>query len=163
MSNGTAEQAGSTRQSFRLLDLPRELLIPILQSYRLPIPENWTGLVIYRGEKGTERYRVLLDLCLTHRDILPFAQEELFKRITIGSNWRMDMLNRSIASSERCKAYAGRTESIYLSEWVDTDKLMDSGVFNPRDLCSEATMKFSTLSQSYGNRAISPPLTAISR
>jgi hypothetical protein len=71
-------------------------------------------VVMYEGEEGEERYIVLRDLCLTHRDILPFAQEELFKRISIRSNERMDMLNRSIASSERCKEYASRTESIYL-------------------------------------------------
>ena len=103
---------------------------------------------MYEGEEGEERYIVLRDLCLTHRDILPFAQEELFKRISIRSNERMDMLNRSIASSERCKEYASRTESILLKWDVDADKLMESGAFNPRELCGNATVKVSTLSRS---------------
>jgi hypothetical protein len=80
------------------------------------------------GEEDEERHEVLRDLCLTHRDILPFAQEELFKRITIRSNERMDLLNRSIASSERCKEYAGRTESIYVEYCVDVDKLIEWSV-----------------------------------
>jgi hypothetical protein len=90
------------------------------------------------GETNRERYRVLLDLCVTHRDILPFAQEELFKRLDIGSNEIMDMLNRSIASSERCKEYAGRAESICLGGRVNPAQLMDSGAFNPRELWSHS-------------------------
>jgi hypothetical protein len=105
-------------------------------------------MVIYEGEEDEERYRVLLDLCLTHRDILPFAQEELFMRITIALNGTLDMLNRSIASSARCKEYASRTEIIYFGGRVNTDKLMDSGAFNPRELCSEEIMNSSTLSKS---------------
>jgi hypothetical protein len=162
MSNGAADQAGSTRQPFRLLDLPRELLIPIVRSYRSPIVETSDGLVIHRGEADKERYGALRDLCLTHRDILPFAQEELFKRISIRSNERMDMLNRSIASSARCKEYAGRTESILLEWGVDADKLMESGAFNPRELDSRSEVYFSTLSKSCCNPVIPPPLTAIS-
>ena len=134
--------------TFRLLDLPRELLVPVVRSYRLPIPGIWDGLVIYGGEEDEERYEVLRYLCLTHRDILPFAQEELFKMLNIRSHERMDMLNRSIASSERCKEYAGRAESIYVGNRVDTDKLMESGAFNPRELYIEGTMKFSALSRS---------------
>ena len=68
--------------------------------------------------------------------------------LNIRSHERMDMLNRSIASSERCKEYAGRTESIFLGDPVDTDKLMESGAFNPRELYIEGTIKFSTLSRS---------------
>jgi hypothetical protein len=143
--------------AFRLLDLPRELLIPVVRSYRSPIPEDCDGTVIYGGEKDGDRYQILRDLCLTHRDILPFAQEELFKRLEIRSNKRMNMLNREIASSERCKAYAGRTESIYLSEYVDTDKLMDSGAFNPRELSSHSAMKFSALSKSCLNHCYTHP------
>jgi hypothetical protein len=108
---------------------------------------------MYEGEEGAERYRVLRDFCLTHRDILPFAQEELFKRLDIQSDERMNLLNSSIASSERCKEYAGRTESIRL-EWgvgVDGDKLIESGAFNPRELCIEETMKVSILSRSCAN------------
>ena len=68
--------------------------------------------------------------------------------LNIRSHERMDMLNRSIASSERCKEYAGRAQSIYAGDRVDTDKLIWSGAFNPRELSSEGTMKFSTLSRS---------------
>jgi hypothetical protein len=157
MSDRPSQPADSTRQPFRLLDLPRELLIPIVQSYRSPIEEFSNELVIYEGEDSNERYGLLRDLCLTHRDILPFAQEELFMRITIRSDERMNMLNRSIASSERCKEYASRAESIYLGDRVDTDKLMESGAFNPRELCSEGTIKFSTLSKSCRNHFYTHP------
>jgi hypothetical protein len=116
---------------------------------------------MYEGEMGKERYRVLRDLCLTHRDILPFAQEELFKRITIRSNERMDRLNRSIASSERCKEYASRAESIFVGNHVDTDKLMDSGAFNPRELFSYSTIKSSPLSKSRLNHRDPSSLTPI--
>jgi hypothetical protein len=161
MSNRPRRRAAPTRQPFRLLDLPRELLIPIVQSYRSRISGRSDGLVIYGGERDTERYRVLRGLSLTHRDILPFAQEELFMRITIRSNERMDMLNRSIASSERCKGYAGRAESIYLGHPVDTDKLMMSGAFNPRELSCGNTISFSSLSRSGLNRGPPPMLTLI--
>jgi hypothetical protein len=146
MSNGAPDPAGSTLRPFRLLELPRELLVPIVRSYRYPIAEGDDGVVMYEGEEGEERYRVLRDLCLTHRDILPFAQEELFKRLDIRSEERMDLLNRSIANSELCKEYAGRAESIYLDD--DADELMESGAFNPRELYIADTMKFSTLSRS---------------
>jgi hypothetical protein len=147
MSNDLSNQAESTGQPFRLLDLPRELLVPIVRSYRSPIHEYYSGLVIYRGE-DPERYRVLGDLCLTHRDILPFAQEELFQRLDIWDDERMDLLNRSIASSERCKGYAGRADRIHLGEDVDPDGLMESGVFNPRELSSDIALKLSLLSRS---------------
>jgi hypothetical protein len=148
MSNILSNQLKSTGQPFRLLDLPRELLVPVIQSYRPPIPRDHTGLIIYQGEVDEERYEVLRYLCLTHRDILPFAQEEVFKRLDIGSDERMDMLNRSIANSERCKEYAGRAESIYLEWDVDADTLMESGAFNPRELYSCSPMMFSSLSRS---------------
>jgi hypothetical protein len=118
-------------------------------------------MVIYQGEWGEERYRILRDLCLTHRDILPFAQEELYKRLDIRLDKRMNMLNRSIGSSERCKEYAGRTESIYVEYCVDVDKLIESGAFNPRELWGEDTMNFSTLSGSNLNHVTSSPLTLI--
>jgi hypothetical protein len=148
MSNRPSRPARSTLQPFRLLDLPRELLVPIIRSLRTPISEYYSGVVIYMGETDRQRYRVLLDLCVTHRDILPFAQEELFKRLDIRSDERMDMLNRSIANSERCKEYAGRAESIYLEWDVDADKLMESGAFNPRELYSCRPMMNSSLSRS---------------
>ena len=148
MSNRPSRPAGSARQPFRLLDLPRELLVPIVRSYRSPAEEVSIEAKIYIGEAYKERYRVLRYLCLTHRDILPFAQEELFKRITIRSNERINMLNRIIANSERCREYAGRAESISLWHQVTSDKLIESGVFNPRELYSAGTMKFSTLSRS---------------
>jgi hypothetical protein len=147
--------------TFRLLDLPRELLIPIVRSYRSPIEEKPSGLVIYQGEKGSGRYGVLKDLCLTHRDILPFAQEELFKRLDIRSDERMDRLNRSIASSELCKEYAGRTESIYLGSGVNADELMESGAYNPRELWSHTTAKFSDISKSRLNHCEPPSLTPL--
>jgi hypothetical protein len=142
------QPAGSTLQPFRLLDLPRELLVPIVRSYRSPLREYYSGLVIYKGEQDVERYRVLRDLCLAHRDILPFAQEELFNRLDIRSDERMYFLNQSIASSERCMEYAGRAESIFLGEVVDPDGLMQSAAFNPRELCIMSTLKFSLLSGS---------------
>jgi hypothetical protein len=89
-----------------------------------------------------------MNLCLTHRDILPFAQEELFKILVIESDEEMDMLNRSIASSERCKEHAGRTEIIDLGPDVDPDKLMESGAFNPLELNSAGSINFSLLSRS---------------
>ena len=79
---------------------------------------------------------------------MPFAQEQLFKRLDIRDDETMDLLNRSIASSERCKGYAGRAESICLGEDVDPDGLMESGVFNPRELTSNIAMKVSLLSRS---------------
>jgi hypothetical protein len=162
MSDRPSQPAGSTRQPFRLLDLPRELLIPIVRSYRSPIKESDDGMVIYMGEEEEERYEVLRDLCLTHRDILPFAQEELFKRLEILSDERMNLLNRSIASSERCKEYASRTESIYVEWDVNTDKLAESGALNPRELDSRREVYFSTLSKSCFNLVIPLPLTMIS-
>jgi hypothetical protein len=105
-----SQSTESTLQPFRLLDLPPELLVPIFQSYRPPVPE-YVRIAVYRGERDESRYRVLMDLCLAHREILPFAQEELFQRLDIRSNKAMDRLNRSIASSERCQDYARRTES----------------------------------------------------
>jgi hypothetical protein len=116
---------------------------------------------MYEGEQGEERYRVLRDLCLTHQDILPFAQEELFKRLHIESDEGMDMLNRIIASSGRCKEYAGRTENIFVKWDVDADKLMESGAFNPRELYSCSPTMFSTLSGSCPNHITSPTLTFI--
>ena len=148
MSNHFSNQAESAGQPFRLLDLPRELLVPIVRSFRSPIIYDGTGVFTYQGEEDEDRYRVLIDLCLVYRDILPFAQEELFKRITIRSNERINMLNRIIANSERCREYAGRAESISLWHQVTSDKLIESGVFNPRELYSAGTMKFSTLSRS---------------
>jgi hypothetical protein len=103
-----------------------------------------------------------MDLCLTHRDILPFAQEELFKRLDIQSDERMDLLNRSIASSGRCKEYAGRAESICSGEDVDRDGLMQSAAFNPRELYSPCDLKFSLLSRYCLNHVTSPALTLIS-
>jgi hypothetical protein len=132
--------------TFRLLDLPRELLIPIVRSYRLPIKERPDGLVIYGGEQDPERYQILRDLCLTHRDILPFAQEELFKRLDIRSDERMNKSNESFASSERCKEYAGRAESIFVGYYADADDLVDSEAFNPPELFIKGTIKSSTLS-----------------
>jgi hypothetical protein len=161
MSNRPSRPARSARQPFRLLDLPRELLVPIVRSYRTPIFESVDGVVIYMGEGDRERYRVLLDLCLTHRDILPFAQKELFKRLDIRSDEGMDMLNRSIASSERCKEYAGRTESIFVGWDVNADKLMESGAFNPRELYGCSPMMFFILSRSCPAHIPSPTLTLI--
>jgi hypothetical protein len=144
MSSRSSQPANSTLQPFRLLDLPRELLIAIVRSNRTRRGEMEEGMILYSGEWDGKRYKVLRDLCLTHRDILPFAQEELFKMLDIGLDQkRMDMLNRSIASSELCKEYAGRTESIHVN---DADKLMESGAFNPRELYTD-TMKFSFLSK----------------
>jgi hypothetical protein len=148
MSNRPPPRAAPTLQPFRLLDLPRELLIPIVRSYRSPIKERPDGLVIYGGETDRGRYRVLRELCLTHRDILPFAQEELFKRPDITSDERMNKLNESVASSERCKEYAGRAESIFVGYNIDADNLAESGAFNPRELFIKGTIKSSTLSKS---------------
>jgi hypothetical protein len=117
-------------------------------------------MVIYEGEINNERYRVLVDLCLAHRDILPFAQEELFKRLDIQSDERMDLLNRSIASSGRCKEYAGRAESIFLREDVDPDGLMQSAAFSPRELYSHCGLKVSLASRSCLNPVTSPTLTS---
>jgi hypothetical protein len=89
-----------------------------------------------------------MDLCSTHRDILAFAQEELFKRLDIQSKERMDMLNASISSSERCKEFAGRADSIFLGMFVNADGLMQSEAFNPRELSTELAMKVSLLSRS---------------
>jgi hypothetical protein len=161
MSDRPSQPAGPTRQPFRLLDLPRELLVVIVRSYRSPIEGRSDGLVIYEGEMGKERYRVLRDLCLTHRDILPFAQEELFKRITLRSNERMDRLNRSIASSERCKEYASRAESIVLGGSVNVDKLMKSGALDARELLSYVPLRISALSNSRFDRCDPPSLTLI--
>jgi hypothetical protein len=162
MSDATPDSAGSILQAFRLLDLPQELLVEILRSYRSPIPEDYCGMVIYLGEIDQERYRVLGDLCLVHRDILPVAQEELFKRLDIRSEERMDLINRSIESFERCKEYAGRAESIFLGENVNPDGLMESGALNPRELYSMSTLNFSLLSRSCLNHVTSPALTLIS-
>jgi hypothetical protein len=162
MSNMPSQSTESTLQPFRLLDLPRELLVPIVRSYRSPIPENYHGMIIYRGEINKERYRVLMDLCLTHRDILPFAQEELFKRLHIRSDKTMDLLNRSIASSEPCREYAIRVESISLRLRVDADELMKSGALDPRELFFHGSMKLSNLSQSALSHFTSPSLTVTS-
>jgi hypothetical protein len=154
MSNRPSQPARSARQPFRLLDLPRELFVPIVRSHRSSIPENWAGLAIYEGEEDEERNEVLRDLCLTHRDILPFAQEELYKRLHIGSDEEMDLLNRSIANSERCKKYAGRAESIFVGYHVGTDKLMEGVAYNPRELCSRSSMRSFVISTSYFNHFI---------
>lgn len=126
--------------------------------------DDWAGMDA--GEEDEDeryqgRYEVLRELCLTHRDILPFAQEELFKRLDIQSDERMDMLNSSIAGSERCKEYAGRTESIFLGWDVDADGLMESGAFNPRELYNCSPMLFSSLSRSCPTHTPSPALTLI--
>jgi hypothetical protein len=71
------------------------------------------GIFMYYGERYIERYDILRTLCLTHQEILPFAQEELFKRLDISSDRRKTLLNASIASSDRCREYAGRAESIF--------------------------------------------------
>jgi hypothetical protein len=166
MSNRPSQPAGSTLQPFRLLDLPRELLVPIVQSYRSLLYEVMVA-GMYAGEEDEdeepylERYKVLRELCLTHRDILPFAQEELFKRLDIKSDESMDMLNGSIAGSERCKEYAGRTESIFVGWDVKADKVMESGAFNPRELHSCSPMRFSSLSRSCPTHIPSPTLTLI--
>ncbi len=156
MSNRPSQSAELTLQPFRLFDLPRELLVPIVRSYRSRIGAlNDGGIIIYHGEGwGNERYKVLRELCLAHRDILPFAQEELFKRLDIKSEETMDKLNRSIASSERCKEYASRTESIYWGGRV-TGKLIESGAFNPREFNTSNGMMSSILSGS--------PSTTLSR
>jgi hypothetical protein len=73
----------------------------------------------------------------------------------------MDQLNRGIASSERCKGYAGRAESISLGRDVDPDGLMQSAAFNPRELYSDGDMKFSLLSRSCLNHGITSALTWI--
>jgi hypothetical protein len=103
---------------------------------------------MYNGEEGEERYSVLRSLCLTHRDILPFAQEELFKRLDIESDECMNLLNSSIASSERCKEYAGRAESICLGYDIDVDTVIESGALNPRELYSCSPIMTSSLSRS---------------
>jgi hypothetical protein len=141
MPETPSQPAGPTLQPFRLLDLPRELLVPIVRSYRSPIPEHYSRMVIYQGEINQERYDTLARLCLTHRDILPLAQEELFKRVHIHSHVTMYMLNRSMKSSERCREYAGRAESIYLGWDVESHKLMQSGAFNPRELCCSGAIE----------------------
>jgi hypothetical protein len=156
MSNAAPDSTGSILQPFRLLDLPRELLVPIIRSYRSPIIGLIHGVFIYKGEIDQERYDTLGRLSLTHRDILPFAREELFKWLDIRSDKTMDLLNRSIASSERCKGYAGRAESIFLGEDVDSDKFTESGAFNPRELYSRCSLKFSLLSVYIGSYAASP-------
>ena len=149
MLNDASQPTALTLQPFRLLDLPRELLVTVFRSYRSPIINDpGDGIFIYAGEQHVGRYDILRRLCLTHRDILPFAQEELSKRLDIESDERRDLLNRSIESSERCKGYAGRAESIFLGEDVDPDGLMESGVFNPRELTSNIAMKVSLLSRS---------------
>jgi hypothetical protein len=71
------------------------------------------------------------------------------------------MLNRSIASSERCKGYASRTESIFLRGHVNADKLMKSEALNPREIFSITLVKFSTLSKTIFNRVPSSVLTSI--
>lgn len=150
MSNRSSQPAEPTLQPFRLFDLPQELLVPIVRSYRTQIRVEITesdGLVIHRGEISNVRYRTLMDLCLTHRDILPFAQEELFKRLDIVSADRLDKLNMSIASSERCRGYAGRAESIRFVGRAD--KLMESGAFNAHELFCAPSIKVSILSTSY--------------
>ncbi len=92
---------------------------------------------------------------MTHRDILPIAQEELFKRLDIKSNEQMDLLNRSIIESQRWNEYAVRTESIEFGFGVDMAKLMASGAFNPRELSSSSEgVKFSDLSRSRSNSAV---------
>jgi hypothetical protein len=73
----------------------------------------------------------------------------------------MDRLNRSIASSELCKEYAGRTESIYLGSEVNADELMESGAYNPRELWSHTTAKFSAISKSRLNHCDPPSLTPL--
>jgi hypothetical protein len=150
MMNRPTTRSQTAIKPFRLLDLPRELLVPIVRSYRQRITATVLGLPIYDGEEyGNARYSILLALCLTHRDILPIAQEELFKRLDIKSNGQMDLLNRSIIESQRCKEYAGRTESIEFDYLVHMDKFMASGVFNPRELSSSSKgVKFSDLSRS---------------
>jgi hypothetical protein len=82
-------------------------------------------------------------------------------RLDIGSEERMDLLNRSIESSERCKEYAGRGESISLGPDVDSDKFMQSGAFNPCELKSTRTLNFSLLSRSCLNHVTSLALTLI--
>jgi hypothetical protein len=156
MLNAASQPTASTLQPFRLLDLPRELLIPVVRSYRSPITDygRGDGLFIYAGEQDVERYDILRRLCLTHRDILPFAQEELSKRLDIESDERRDLLNRSIESSERCKGYAGRAESIFLGEDVDPDGLTQIPAFNPREVCIMSTLNISLLSRSYLNHGI---------
>ncbi len=116
---------------------------------------------MYYGERYIERYDILRTLCLTHQEILPFAQEELFKRLDISSDRRKTLLNASIASSDRCREYAGRAESILLGEDVDPDKLSESGVFNPRELCSVPTLKVSFLSRSCIYHGIPVALTSM--
>jgi hypothetical protein len=162
MLNAASQPTASTLQPFRLLDLPRELLIPVFRSYRSPlVDDHGDGIFIYAGEQDVKRYDILTRLCLTHRDILPFAQEELFKRLDIGSDRRTTLLNASIASSDRCREYAGRAESILLGEDVDPDKLSESGVFNPRELCSVPTLKVSFLSRSCIYHGIPVALTSM--
>jgi hypothetical protein len=72
---------------------------------------------------------------------------------------QMDMLNRSILSSERCKEYAGRVESIYLGPYVDEDKVMETGALNPRELHTHGSVKFSLISRSWLNYITSLALT----
>jgi hypothetical protein len=135
MLNDASQPTALTLQPFRLLDLPRELLVTVFRSYRSPIiDDHGDGIFIYAGEQHVGRYDILRRLCLTHRDILPFAQAELFKRLDISSDRRVSLLNASIAGSERCKEYAGRAESIFLGGDVDADGLMECGDFNPREL-----------------------------
>ncbi len=94
---------------------------------------------------------MLRDLCLAHRAILPFAQEELFKRLDIRTSERMELLRRSTKESLRCEEYARRAESIFINGRLNLDCLFN-GMFNPRELgvvvgsgisCSDLSAAFS--------------------
>ena len=83
------------------------------------------------------------------------------KRLDVGSNETMWLLNRSIASSQPCREYASRVESIFLRYRVDADELMKSEALDPRELCFHGSMKLSNLSKSAFSHFTSPSLTVI--
>jgi hypothetical protein len=121
----------TNRAQSPLLKFPTELLRHVVQAYRPPVIVN--GKYIYADERNTTRYESLRQICLTSKDLLPIAQEELFNRICIESDERAKLLTRSIDQSNRCREYAGKTR--WMSSFPDLGRaLLGGGAFNPRGL-----------------------------
>jgi hypothetical protein len=99
-----------------LLSLPAELWHLIVKALRQC--QAFDGVTSW--DEDQQRYQTLRNAALAHRILQPYAQEELLRTLSVGSEEQLITLVKALSGSSRLAEYAKRTEVIEL-HWMEDE------------------------------------------
>jgi hypothetical protein len=114
-----------------LLSLPPELWHQIMKAVRRC--EGLNGVTTWREDQ--QRRRILRNAASAHRILQPYAQEELLRILSVGSEKQLIALVEALEGSSRLAKYAKRTEFIELYSMMDEGEGLNELLMTLFEMC----------------------------